>query len=382
MAGSRPRRLWPRGARRAAGSDPALNLDAALSVDGIRVEGHLASRRRRLGWRQERCVVAIGSQGIALSTAAGAVVHAWSGPLTVSGMAAWWGWSLTLRSDGERLSFSARSPSSLAAALAQVPPDVAGRRWVQSTPGGRPLTAARSLILLQSVVWLILGGFALFTPMVDWSLGFLLEVAAVAGCGLISAWRCPSRMALLCMLALGCLGLLSGAVLCAGGIVGIVAGALSMAAGVFVVWVIALRGWRRQGRATLRGRLDGARGSALATFALSVTVASDFLTHERPPTVGHLVAGTAVGIPALLLALALIGSVTAVGARAAIRLLLVIQVVAIAPPVSAFAEQRVQGAWLGATFAGLLFLVPALCTVRLLRVGEAVTCRGGEALTC
>lgn len=317
-------------------------------------------------------MVAIGPQGIALSTAAGAVVHAWSGSLTVSGMAAWWGWSLTLRSDGERLSFSARSPASLAAALAQVPPDVAGRRWVQPTPGGHLLTAARALILLQSVAWLILGGLALFTPLVDLSLEFLLVVAIVAGGGLISAWRCPSRMALLCMLALCCLGLLNGALLCAIGIVGIVAGALSMAAGIFVVWVIALHGWRRQGWATLRGRLDGARVSACATLGLGAIVASDFLTHERPPTVGHLVAGIAVGIPALLLALALIGTAKALGVRDAMRLLLVIQLVAIAPPVVAFAEQRVPEAWAEATLCGLLFLVPALCTVRLLPRGGAL----------
>jgi hypothetical protein len=139
-----------------------------------------------------------------------------------------------------------------------------------------------------------------------------------------------------------------------------------------VIWVIGLRGWRRQGQATLRGRLDGARASALATLGLGAIVASDFLTHERPPTVGHLVAGIAVGIPALLLALALIASVKAVGAGAAIRLLLVIQVVAIAPPVVAFAEQRVPEAWTGATLCGLLFLVPALCTVRLLPRGGAL----------
>ena len=379
MAGSRPRRLWPRGARGVAGSEPAPDLDAGLPVDGTRVEGRLASRRRRsLRWRQEPCVVAIGPQGIALSTAAGAVVHAWSEPLTVSGMAAWWGRSLTLRSDGKRLSFSARSPASLAAALAQVPPDVAGRRWVQPTPGGHLLTVARALILLQSVAWLILGGLALFTPLVDLPLEFLLVVAIVAGGGLISAWRCPSQMALLYMLALCCLGLLNGALLCAGGIVGIVAGALSMAAGIFVVWVITIHGWRRHGWATLHGRLDGARASACATLGLAAIVASDFLTHERPPTLGHLVAGIAVGTPALLLALALIGTAKALGFRNAMRLLLVIQVVAIAPPVVAFAEQRVPEAWAEATLCGLLFLVPALCTVRLLPRSGALNPEGAR----
>ena len=311
-------------------------------------------------------MVAIGPQGIALSTAAGAVVHAWSGPLSVSGMAAWWGWSLTLTSEGKRLSFSARSPSSLAAALAQVPPGVAGRRWVQPTPDGHLLTVARALILFQSVAWLILAGLATFTPLVDLPLEFLLVVVIVGVVGLISAWRCPSRMALLCMLALCCLGLLNGALLCTGGIVGIVAGVVSMAAAVFVVWVIALHGWSRQGWATLRGRLDGARVSALATLGLGAIIASDFLNHERPPTVGHLVAGIAIGIPALLLVLALIGTAKGLGARDAIRLFLVIQLVAIAPPVVAFAEQRVPEAGAEGTLVGLLFLVPALCTVRLL----------------
>jgi hypothetical protein len=58
-----------------------------------------------------------------------------------------------------------------------------GRRWVQSTAGGRPLTATRALILFQSVARVIVGGFALFTPLVDVSLEYLLVVAVVAsGC--------------------------------------------------------------------------------------------------------------------------------------------------------------------------------------------------------
>ena len=264
MTGSRPRRRWPRGARGGAGSEPAPDLAAALASDGIRVEGRLASRRRRsLRWRWERCVLAIGAQGIALSTGAGAVVHAWAGPLAVGGMAASWAGTLTLRSDGGRQSFSARHPSSLAAALAQVPPGVAGRRWVQRIPGGHTLTAARALIVLQSLAWLAVGGLSLLLIQSAEAVGFLLEVAVLGCCGLICAWRCPSHLAMNGMLCLSIVGLAPGLILCTlGGLlfgqgapwpaVGVlVAGALSVAAGLFVIWVIGLRGWRRQGREVL-----------------------------------------------------------------------------------------------------------------------------------
>jgi hypothetical protein len=357
-----------------------------LPAGGTRVEGRLGSRRRgSLRWRQERCVVAIGSEGIALSTAAGAVVHPWSGSPAVSGMAASWAGTLTLRSGGTRQSFSAHSPSALTVALAQVPPDIAGRRWVQSNAGGRRLAAARALIILQSLAWLTVGGLSLLLIRSTAAVTFLLEVAAIGGCGLLSAWRSPSPLALSGMLCLGAVSLGPGLVLCTlGGLLfgqgspwlalcSLAAGVMSSAAGIFVVWVIGLRGWHRQGRSTLRGRLDGARASALATFTLTLIVACELLIHERPPTLGHLVAGIAVGISALLLCLALIASMKALGARDAIRLLLVTQLVAIAPPVVALIEQRVPAAWAGATVVGLLFLVPALCTARLLPSGEVLT---------
>jgi hypothetical protein len=41
--------------------------------------------------------------------------------------------------------------------------------------------------------------------------------------------------------------------------------------------------------------------------------------------------------------------------------------------VVALIEQRVPAAWAGATVVGLLFLVPALCTARLLPSGEVLT---------